>query len=148
LWGEVFYFADSPLRSGYDWKLDDRSINMLRRTWIACLMAMSLCGGLALAADDDAFLGPQRKAKAAKGANLAFKKIDTNHDGQISKAEFETAAEKLAERRGRASRGGGERLFDRLDTDHSGSLSPGEFQKPQAMRGQMRARSGRRNSSS
>jgi hypothetical protein len=121
---------------------------MPHRTRIVCLMAMLACGGLALAADDDGLRAPKGKGKAGKGANLAFKKIDTNHDGQISKAEFETVAEKVAERRGKTSEGRLERLFDRLDTDHSGSLSSLEFEKLRAMRGQMGARSGRRNGGS
>jgi hypothetical protein len=121
---------------------------MTRRTSIACLMAISISGGLAWADDDETSLVPQGKGKGANGGGIAFKKIDTNHDGQISKAEFETVAEKMAARRGRSPGGRAERLFDRLDTDHSGSLSQGEFQKLQALRGQMRARLGRRNGNS
>jgi hypothetical protein len=116
--------------------------------WIACLMAISVSAGFAWAGDDDASLAQEVKGKGANGGGRAFKKIDTNHDGQISKAEFETVAEKMAERRGRAPGGRAERLFARLDTDHSGSLSQGEFQKLQAIRGQMRARLGRRNGNS
>ena len=121
---------------------------MLRQTWIGCLMAISISGGFAWADDDNASLVLQGKGKAANSGGVAFKKIDTNHDGQISKAEFETVAEKMAERRGRTRGGRAERLFDRLDTDHSGSLSQGEFQKLQALRGQMRARLGPRNGKS
>ena len=128
--------------------LDDRIAIMFRHTWIACLMAISISGGFAWADDDDASPAQEGKGRGANGGGLAFKRIDTNHDGQISKTEFETVAEKMAQRRGRTQGGRAERLFDRLDTDHNGSLSQGEFQKLQALRGQMRTRLGRRNGSS
>jgi hypothetical protein len=55
---------------------------MTLRTSIACFLVISLSSGVAAADDDNPVDGvPSTSAKAGKGAGVALKRIDTNHDG-------------------------------------------------------------------
>jgi hypothetical protein len=108
---------------------------MIRRTLLACLMALSVSGALVARADDDSADSTKPDhVQAGKRAALTFKRVDTDHDGSISMAEFESAVSKVSQRRGKGTGARGERLFTKLDTDGNGSLSPSEFEKLQSMR--------------
>ena len=56
-----------------------------------------------------------------------FKRLDANGDGNITKAEAETARAHFQERRGDRREQRGDNRFDRLDTDHNGTVSLAEF---------------------
>jgi Ca2+-binding EF-hand superfamily protein len=72
--------------------------------------------------------GPQSitKAKWLSNAEVEFAKVDTNKDGQMSRAEIETF-QKAAAVRMIAARS--QAVFAKLDADHNGQLSATEFAK-------------------
>lgn len=78
-------------------------------------MFLTLAFCLCLAGSAEAAKKP--KKPAAKGADAAFKKADTNGDGIITPREF--GAISKDKNVGRA--------FAKLDVDKSGSLTPSEF---------------------
>ncbi|MFL5342625.1 MAG: EF-hand domain-containing protein [Gemmataceae bacterium] len=71
------------------------------------------------------------------GLDAAFKKLDTNGDGMLSKAEFAKLHEVMKKKAGAAdakkkpAKGGKklDALFAKLDTNHDGFLSLEEFKK-------------------
>jgi Ca2+-binding EF-hand superfamily protein len=89
------------------------------------LLTLALVAGAApLAAQS----GPQSITKATwlSNAETEFARVDTNKDGQMSRAEIETfqkaAAVRLIAARSQA-------VFAKLDADHNGQLSATEFAK-------------------
>lgn len=77
------------------------------------LGALTLALGLTLAGASQAQTTAPDEAAAMKAR---FERLDTNHDGKLSKAEA-AALPALATR------------FDELDTDHDGAVSMSEFAK-------------------
>ena len=75
---------------------------------IATLLAFSLCAGTAMA---------KGNAHNRKPPPDAFKKLDTNHDGKLSKDEF------------LAGKGGSTDAFSKLDKNGDGFLDRYEFSK-------------------
>ena len=89
------------------------------------LLTLALVAGAApLAAQS----GPQTitKAKWLSNAETEFGRVDTNKDGQMSRAEIETF-QKAAAVRMIAARS--QAVFAKLDADHNGQLSATEFAK-------------------
>jgi Ca2+-binding EF-hand superfamily protein len=91
------------------------------------LCALSAAGLLTLAGNASA------KPKVDK-VELMFKKLDTNHDGTLSKEEFSKIAElhkKTGEAKaeGKGKGKGAEVLFDKLNTSGNGKLTLEEFRK-------------------
>ncbi|GAA0710753.1 hypothetical protein [Dokdonella soli] len=84
------------------------------RKIIPTLLASALLGAAALAsaADPAADAGAARAAKRAEFQQRLFDKIDTNHDGVISRAEYQTWVDSR---------------FARLDTDGDGSVDAQEI---------------------
>jgi hypothetical protein len=110
---------------------------MRHRPTTAVLFALAAtlaCGTIASAA--------KPTSRPARDPEKAFKRIDIDHDGLISKTEFDAVAKRLAERREKPGKGGkgganaeaGARLFEKLDADKDGFLSPEEFAKLQDVR--------------
>lgn len=81
-------------------------------------MKMFLTLALCLCLAGSAEAAKKAKKPAAKGADAAFKKADTNGDGIITPREF-GAISMDVKNVGKA--------FSKLDTDKSGSLLPSEF---------------------
>jgi hypothetical protein len=78
---------------------------------------------------------PNLRPTVGQGGAPIFRRLDANKDGQVSKLEFEKAAQKVATRApGKAGGKTGARVFDRLDTDNNGSLSPAELEKLKQLR--------------
>ena len=92
-------------------------------------------------ADDD-----PKKAASTKAAGKAgkvdraklFDRIDTNHDGKISKEEYKAfldGAKKKVEDKGKGGKGGAkagemlEKVFEKMDTNKDGVVSKEEFEK-------------------
>lgn len=70
---------------------------------------------------------PATRADIVKQAAASFQKVDTNHDGALTKAEID-AAQAQAQQRGAATIQ--QRMtqeFTKLDTDHNGQLTLAEF---------------------
>ena len=86
---------------------------MKRAGWAGVVLAACVAfTGSAMAAE-----GVQKPQKSSQNRLEAkFKKLDTNHDGAISRDEWK----------------GRPKAFDRLDTDHNGSLSPKELEQAAA----------------
>jgi EF hand len=108
---------------------------MFQRAWIvATMMALVLVIsnlGASPAAGQSQKPG---QPKAGKGSGQVIKRLDTDKDGQLSKAEFEAAKSKAAARgKGKAGAARG-KVFDRLDANGDGSLSPTELKKLQELR--------------
>jgi hypothetical protein len=90
------------------------------------ICALSAAGLVALAGDASA------KPKAGTGdkIELLFKKLDTNHDGTLSKEEFAKIGElhkKAGEGKGKGK--GAELMFEKLNTSGNGKLTLDEFRK-------------------
>ena len=70
------------------------------------------------------------KPKAKHGAKALFKKLDTNHDGKLSREEFAKIGEHLKKKPDAKGKGKKlEKLFTKLDANNDGFLSPEEFKK-------------------
>ena len=67
--------------------------------------------------------------KVAANIGAEFRKIDANKDGQLTKAEIETAQLNALKERVQARN---RALFQQLDADKSGQISPAEFSRVQA----------------
>jgi Ca2+-binding EF-hand superfamily protein len=81
---------------------------MKKAVWAGVVLATCVAfTGSAMAAEGAR--KPQKRAQ--KRLEAQFKKVDTNHDGAISRDEWK----------------GRPKAFDRLDADHNGSLSPREL---------------------
>lgn len=98
------------------------------------LAVLALAATTTLAATTQPTTRPRREPEAV------FNRIDTDHDGLASKAEFEAFVAKTMERREGRAKGGkearnggpmakGDAIFARLDVDKDGSLTPEEFAK-------------------
>jgi Ca2+-binding EF-hand superfamily protein len=97
---------------------------------VRVLGVLSVAGLLALAPDGSA--GGKPKAAKGKGVELLFQKLDTNHDGKLSKDEFAKLSElRKAKGEGKVKvKGKGlDALFGKLDTNNDGFLSLDEFKK-------------------
>ena len=114
---------------------------MFQRAWIvAAMMAIVVVISTGDAPAASELQKPGQKG-AGKGSGQVIKKLDTDKDGQLSKAEFEAAKSKAAARgKGKAGAARG-KVFDRLDTNGDGSLSAAELKKLQEMRNR-RAKAG------
>jgi Ca2+-binding EF-hand superfamily protein len=77
--------------------------------------------------DHEGPMGPQTRAEVQAKVKEHFAKIDANHDGVVTQAEFEAhhAAMKAEWEAKRAERRA--ELFAKLDTDKNGQLSKAEF---------------------
>lgn len=124
---------------------------MRNRSTPAVLLA--LAATLACAAVVEARPANAPTSRPARDLEAIFKRLDTDHDGLVSKAEFDAFAKQLADRREKAGKGGksgkgnadvGAKLFEKLDADHDGSLTPEEFKKLSELR-QARGGEGKRN---
>lgn len=86
-------------------------------------------------ADDDGDKGKGKKRGAFGDPEAAFKKLDANNDGKVSKEEFAKFRDNLPEKvKEKAKEKGGdgklgEKLFDLADTNKDGFLSLDEFKK-------------------
>lgn len=104
---------------------------------------VSLAAGLAHAQGAPAAPAPGASVTLAefqqRRADMIMR-ADVNHDGKVSKAEWDAAATKMrqaAENRGAATqgqdqgRGGGmsERMFERMDLNHDGFITRDEIDK-------------------
>lgn len=77
--------------------------------------------------------GPPTRADAIAKAERRFAEMDTNHDGAVTRDEFNAYMQaRMAEKFGgqmphssaRGSHGGmGDRMFDRFDTNHDGRIT-------------------------
>ena len=72
------------------------------------------------------------QAKIAKH----FARVDANHDGVITKAEADTAAQAFRGKRAERRADRREHSFERLDTNNDGAISRGEWDAVQAKRQQ------------
>lgn len=88
---------------------------------ILTLFALALSASLALSAEGDKPKRPGGPEGARRNPEEAFKKLDANGDGSISKDEFKAApfAQKDPER--------AEKGFEHRDKDKDGKLSKEEF---------------------
>lgn len=82
---------------------------MKKGIWAGVLAAGVAFTGSAMAVEG--LQKPQKKSEERIEAR--FKKLDTNHDGAISRDEWK----------------GRPKAFDRLDADHNNSLSPKELER-------------------
>jgi hypothetical protein len=108
---------------------------MYQRAWmVATMMALVLV--ISNAGAVPAAGRPQKPGQggAGKGSGQVMKRLDTDKDGQLSKAEFEAARSKAAARgKGKSGAARG-KVFDRLDTNGDGELSATELKKAQELR--------------
>jgi hypothetical protein len=74
--------------------------------------------------------GPETRAQVEAKVKERFAKVDANHDGVITQAEFDAHREAMKaewqKKRGELRT----ELFAKLDTDKNGQLSPAEFSAP------------------
>jgi Ca2+-binding EF-hand superfamily protein len=73
-----------------------------------------------------AFAADKADAKK-KGPEAAFKKLDSNNDGKLSKTEFAKIAEKRKNKGKPVKEGAIDKRFGKLDTNNDGSVSADEF---------------------
>jgi Ca2+-binding EF-hand superfamily protein len=97
---------------------------------IACLL--SVTGLLALVPDVSA--KPKGASKGGDRIEMLFKKLDTNHDGKLTKEEFAKMSEMMHKKGGDTQgkgKGGGkaDQLFSKLDADGDGKVTLEEFKK-------------------
>jgi hypothetical protein len=105
---------------------------MHRRTTLAILAGLA-AGGSTYAAENpgkiyDAMM-PQSRADAQARMKSIFDRIDSNHDGVITRAEFDAyrAAQLAAWQAGRSD--GIDRAFAAMDADGNGEISQAEFDR-------------------
>lgn len=102
--------------------------------WIATAL---LCAGTFVQAEEPAATEkPKRPTPPA--AEDAFKKADTNNDGQISMEEYKAVMAERAKNRPNGKEMPAdmiEKRFKSMDTDNSGAISLEEFKKGREMRG-------------
>lgn len=107
---------------------------MIRR-WLA---APALMFGLFVLSADAQDV---EKEKKGLGKNVppevAFKKMDADGDGKVTKDEFKRLFEQAAKGK-LGDKGGavGDRIFDRLDADRDGKLTLDEYKKVEQLREQ------------
>jgi Ca2+-binding EF-hand superfamily protein len=89
-----------------------------------------------LQSDGQGWTSVQTRAEVAAHVRKLFDRLDTNHDGSITKAEAEAAKGNWKVMRMHAPGGGGGvggkpadrgAMFDRLDTNHDSTISRDEF---------------------
>jgi Ca2+-binding EF-hand superfamily protein len=88
---------------------------------ITTLCALAFCGALSLNAADEPKKPGKGGDKPHHTPDEAFKKLDTNNDGSVSKEEF------LAGPRGKAEPAKAEEHFKKMDKDSDGKLTLEEF---------------------
>ena len=94
--------------------------------WLIAFSLLAFAGASAYANDTS-------KHKGATGASLDFNKADTNHDGKLSRQEFDAAVKSAGGAKSSAASGGSSASttqrwdFAKADTNHDGSLSRQEF---------------------
>src|SRR5947207_1506489 len=98
-------------------------------------VALLACGWLILAPTSEA-----AKPGKKRDPMVLFKKMDTNNDGKVSKAEWEKfwqdrQAARAAKGKGKGKGKGRDGLFAKLDTNNYGYLSPEEFGKIAELKG-------------
>ncbi len=99
---------------------------MLRRLLVVRfpLFALALVAPASLAAQAAAGAESVTRAKIVANAEAEFSRVDTNKDGQMSRAEIE--AIQLASITARVN-ARNKALFAELDTDKNGQITPAEF---------------------
>jgi len=95
---------------------------------IATILAVLAVGGLTLNAADDAGKGKGKGKGAKVSPEEAFKKLDKNSDGNVSKEEY------MASPQAKKDATKAEESFKKRDKNSDGSLSKEEF-LPKAKKG-------------
>lgn len=72
------------------------------------------------------FTSDQSRGDAAAHIEKAFQKLDTNHDGFITRAEIARLQAQSDERAAKSATKRAARMFDRLDSDHDGKITIAE----------------------
>jgi Ca2+-binding EF-hand superfamily protein len=100
---------------------------------IRVLGLTTLLAALALGLTTAGAGGGDDKDKKKFDPETTFKKLDTNGDGKLSKAEFLQIAEKIKEKAGEEKAAKAReflgKVFDKLDTDNTGYLTLEQFKK-------------------
>lgn len=107
---------------------------------VATLISFAIADAQAARGDKAGRGGGGATSRPARDPAVVFKKVDTDADGKVSKAEFDAFVAKAAERREGRGKGGkegknggamdkGDAVFAKLDADQDGSLTPEEFAK-------------------
>jgi hypothetical protein len=102
----------------------------MRKAFTPGLIVLMTIAGPALAAQGAHGLigkGPETRAEMAAQVKVQFDRFDTNKDGAITRAEFESATGGLAARRPAAREPSHADRFAMLDTDRNGQISRAEW---------------------
>ena len=93
----------------------------------AALAALVAGSSLAIAQDRPGMKGPMTRAQVQAMVQERFARVDANHDGVVTKAEFDAyVASMKAERTAKRGKHRDER-FAELDTNKDGQISKAEF---------------------
>jgi Ca2+-binding EF-hand superfamily protein len=102
----------------------------LTRILLACAaFAASTIPGAAFAQSQPAQAAPQSETRANFAAKIdsAFNNVDTNHDGNVTKAEIQALQTKELQDMQTRQQQQMDAEFKKLDTNHDNSLSVAEF---------------------
>ncbi len=92
------------------------------------------------------FTASQNRSDVAARIERMFKKLDTNHDGFVTKDEVATIQSQFDQRAAKSEPKRAARMFDRLDTNHDGQVTQAEADGSRTTRKATSNRKGRASS--